>query len=126
MIIDFSWLIQDHLAKFLTSKRASEVAMQILDIFLLFGAPSILQSDNGAEFTTNIIGELKNVWPECKIVQPRHSQSQGSVERANTDVKDMTITWMRENHTKDSINELMLTLFFILVVRLLKQINTFQ
>jgi hypothetical protein len=100
--------------------------MQILDIFLLFGAPSILQSDNGAEFTTNIIGELKNVWPECKIVQPRHSQSQGSVERANTDVKDMTITWMRENHTKDSINELMLTLFFILVVRLLKQINTFQ
>ena len=98
---------QDHLTKFvilraLTSKRASEVAMQILDIFLLFGAPDILQSDNSAEFTANIIGELKHLWPECKIVhgKPRHPQSQGSVERANA-VKDMTITWMRENHTKD-------------------------
>jgi hypothetical protein len=30
-----------------------------------------------------------------------HPQSQGSVERANADVKDMNITWMRENHTND-------------------------
>ncbi|XP_071137215.1 KRAB-A domain-containing protein 2-like [Mytilus edulis] len=83
----FLMLYQDHLTKFvilrpLTSKRAYEVAMQILDIFLLFGAPNILQSDNGAEFTANIISELKNLWPECKIVhgKPRHPQSQGSVE----------------------------------------------
>ncbi|CAC5368193.1 unnamed protein product [Mytilus coruscus] len=41
--------------------------------------------------------------PECKIVhsKPRHPQSQGSVERANADVKDMVITWMRDNHCKD-------------------------
>jgi hypothetical protein len=39
----------------LKSKRATDVAMQILDIFLLFGAPNILQSDNGAEFTVSII-----------------------------------------------------------------------
>jgi len=94
----FLMVYQDHLTKFvilraLTSKRANEVAMQILDIFLLFGEPNILQSDNGTEFTA-IIGVLKNVWPECKIVhgKPRHPQSQGSVERANADVKDMTIT----------------------------------
>jgi hypothetical protein len=51
------WIIvyQDHLTKFvvirpLTSKRAAEVAYQLMDIFLLFGAPHILQSDNGSEF----------------------------------------------------------------------------
>jgi hypothetical protein len=55
--------------------------MQILDIFLLFGAPNILQSDNGAEFTASIISQLKDLWPECKFVdgKPRHPQSQGSV-----------------------------------------------
>ena len=47
---------QDHLTKFcvlrpLTSKRVSEVAHQLLDIVLMLGAPAILQSDNGAEFT---------------------------------------------------------------------------
>lgn len=104
----FLMVYQDHLTKFvvlrpLTSKRAAEVAMQLLDIFLLLGAPNILQSDNGAEFTAHIITDLKDLWPECKIVhgKPRHPQSQGSVERANADIKDMVITWMRENHSKD-------------------------
>jgi hypothetical protein len=99
---------QDHMTKVvvlwsLKSKRATDVAMQILDIFLLFGAPNILQSDNGAECTASIISQLKDLWPECKIVHgnPRHPQSQGSVERANADIRDMTVTWMRENSCKD-------------------------
>ena len=51
---------QDNMTNFvvlwpLKSKRATDVAMQILDIFLLFGSPNILQSDNGAEFTANYI-----------------------------------------------------------------------
>ena len=85
----FLMVYQDHLTKFvilraLTSKRASEVAMQILDIFLLFGAPDILQSDNGAELTANIIGELKNLWHECKIVhgKPRHPSTKSRQCRA--------------------------------------------
>ena len=95
---------QDHLTKYsvlraITSKRAAEVAYHLLDIFLLFGAPHILQSDNGREFTASVISELKDLWPDCVVVhgKPRHPQSQGSVERANADIKDMLITWMREN-----------------------------
>ena len=45
----FKWIMvyQDHLRKFcvlrpLTSKRAAEVAFQLLDIFLLLGAPCVL------------------------------------------------------------------------------------
>ena len=45
----FKWIMvyQNHLTKFvvirpLTPKRAAEVAYQLMDIFLLFGAPHIL------------------------------------------------------------------------------------
>ena len=106
----FKWIMvyQDHLTKFvvirpLTSKRAAEIAYQLMDIFLLFGAPYILQSDNGSEFTAQIISDLKELWPELVIVhgKPRHPQSQGSVERANYDIKDMLVAWMSENDTAD-------------------------
>lgn len=35
-------------------QRAAEVAFQLLDIFLMFSAPCILQSDNGTEFTAEV------------------------------------------------------------------------
>ena len=103
----FKWILvyQDHLTKFvilsaLTSKRAAEVAHHLLDIFLIFGAPSIMQSDNGSEFTAQVINELKIVWPMLIMVHG-HPQSQGSVERANGDIKDMLIAWMGDNSTSD-------------------------
>ncbi|XP_041369548.1 SCAN domain-containing protein 3-like [Gigantopelta aegis] len=33
--------------------------------------------------------------------KPRHPQSQGSVERANGDIKDMLVAWMGDNDTND-------------------------
>ena len=106
----YRWIMvyQDHLTKFcvlraIKSKRPVEVASQLLDIFLLFGAPAILQSDNGNEFTANVIGELKQFWPELKMVhgKPRYPQSQGSVERANGDIKDMLVAWLADNNSED-------------------------
>ena len=97
---------QDHLTKFsnlrpLKSKRAAEVAFHLLDIFSTFGAPYILQSDNGREFTAKILEELGSLWPELKIIHgtPRHPQSQGSVERGNGDIKDMLRCWLQDNNT---------------------------
>ncbi|XP_068215891.1 KRAB-A domain-containing protein 2-like [Palaemon carinicauda] len=104
------WIMvyQDHWTKFcilraLTSKRAAEVAFHLLDIFLLFGAPVILQSGNGSEFTSQVITELKGVRPKLTLVhgKPHHPQSQGSVERANGDIKDMLVAWMADNNSKD-------------------------
>jgi hypothetical protein len=99
---------QDHLTKFcilrpLSSKRAVEVAYQLVDIFLLIGAPQIFQSDNGSEFTASVITELKELWTDLLMVhgKPRHPQSQGSVERLNCDVKDMLISWMGDNNSTD-------------------------
>ena len=67
---EHKWIMvyQDHLTKYcvlrpLTSKCAAEVAFQLMDIFLLLGAPQILQSHNGSEFTASVITELKVLWP---------------------------------------------------------------
>jgi len=54
---------QDHLNKFiqlrpLKSKTAEEDAHHLLNIFLIFGAPNILHSDNGREFVNKVISEL--------------------------------------------------------------------
>ena len=41
------------------------------------------------------------MWPDLKIVhgKPRHSQSQGSVERANQDIENMISSWLIDNKT---------------------------
>lgn len=102
----FIMVYQDHLTKFvvikpLKFKKSIDVAMELFDIFTLLGAPSILQSDNGREFSNSIVTSLKSIWPELTIVhgKPRHSQSQGSVERANQDIQNMLTTWMQDNKT---------------------------
>lgn len=79
------------------------MAYHLLDIYTTFGAPVILQSDNGSEFVNSVIAELHEMWPSVKIVhgKSRHSQSQGSVERANRDVESILATWMAENNTPD-------------------------
>jgi len=64
---------QDHLTKFtilrpLKGKTAEEVACQLMDIFFMFGAPFILQSDNGREFANKIIQNLADMWPGMKLV----------------------------------------------------------
>ncbi|XP_072393262.1 KRAB-A domain-containing protein 2-like isoform X2 [Diabrotica undecimpunctata] len=102
----FIMVYQDCLTKFvqirpLQSDEAEEVAKHLLDIFCIFGAPTILQSDNGREFANRIIGELRLKWSGLKILhgQPRHSQSQGSVERVNQDIQNMLKAWMIDEET---------------------------
>ncbi|XP_023243366.1 KRAB-A domain-containing protein 2-like [Centruroides sculpturatus] len=57
---NYKWLLhyQDHAMKFsflwpFTLKRAAEVAMELLKIFLEVGCPHILQSDNSHQFTVS-------------------------------------------------------------------------
>ena len=84
-----------------TLKCPQEIACHLLDISSIFAVPSILQSDNGREFVNSVITELSAMWDGLKIVhgKPRHSQSQGSVERANRDIEDMLMTWLQSNST---------------------------
>ena len=97
----FLMVYQDHLTQFcsiraLTSKHASEVAFNLIEVFTLFGEPHILQSDNGREFTALVISELKLMGPELVIVHGK-PRSHGSVERSNSDIHDILTAWMRDN-----------------------------
>jgi len=92
----FILVYQDHLTKFvnlrpLSNKRAEEVAYVLLDIFTTFGAPAILQSYNGREFSNKIVEELCSMWKDLKIVHGkfRYSQSQGSKPRHREYVRNV-------------------------------------
>ena len=68
----FIFVYQDHLTKFvqlrpLKTKTAEEVAYVLLDIFTIFGDPSILQSDNGREFSNRVIEEVCAMWPDQRL-----------------------------------------------------------
>ncbi|KAI8438957.1 hypothetical protein MSG28_011270 [Choristoneura fumiferana] len=105
---DFKWLLnyKDHGTQFvqlrpLQTNQATDVALELVKIFLSFGAPFVLQSTNGREFTAKVIEEVMNIWPDCKIVlgNPRHPQTLGTVERTNEDVENMLHTWMHDNNS---------------------------
>lgn len=64
---------------------------------------TLLALDNGREFVNSILTELHKMWDGVKIVhgKPRHSQSQGSVERANRDIEEMLEAWMDQKKDKN-------------------------
>ena len=91
---------QDCFSKFvilraLKTKTAAEVADCLVNIFFEHGPPSLLQTDNGAEFSNKLLmARIKQLWTDTVIVhgRPRHPQDQGSVERANGDFKNMILS----------------------------------
>ena len=120
----------DHGVKFLFSipivqKTGSSIAVALLQIFTVIGPPMILQSDNGSEFhgaamndrqrrvygklvrltddeIDEIITEIKQLWPECRMVRgsPRHSQSNGGIERVNRTMQDKLGAWMTDTSSR--------------------------
>ena len=48
-----------------------------------------------------VIVSIRKLWPECQLVhgRPRHSQSQGSVERLNRQVEQKLRSWCASNES---------------------------
>lgn len=91
---------QDHFKKLvqirpLKRKTAKATTTEIFGFFCTFGAPDLLQTGNGREFKNNLLQELCNL-----MGVPRHSQSNGGVERANQDIEKMLCTWKADNPNK--------------------------
>ena len=88
---------QDHFYKMsvlapLKSKSAAEVArVFVTNVVACYGAPIILQTDNGKEFTGTAFLDAVEQLCGCKVIRgrPRHPQTQGSVEAANKIVKTL-------------------------------------
>ena len=83
----------------LMRNSAVEVAVGLTTkVFPYLGLPKILQSDNGREFVNEIVKETLTLWPGQVVIingRPRHSQSQGLVEKGNHCV-EMQIQAMKQ------------------------------
>ncbi|XP_074081691.1 SCAN domain-containing protein 3-like [Macrotis lagotis] len=97
---------QDHQTKLsflrpLKSIRSEEVAHSLLDIFTIIGAPSVLQSKHGRDFSSQIVNELSMMWSKLKIVhgKPRPCQGHSSVVQPKEDIQSMIISWMQKNNS---------------------------
>lgn len=104
----FIMVTQDHFSKFvflqaLTQKTAVAVAANLSICFSFLGPPAcLLQADNGREFkNAEVLRMIEESFPGLRMVhgKPRHSQSQGSVERCNRDVEAMLATEMADGKT---------------------------
>lgn len=84
-------------------KKRAEVALQILDIFLIFGAPVVLQSHDGIELINEVMQELKYLWPQLSLVhgKPGQSQSQDLAEYSRGSIEEMLIECMIDNNSWD-------------------------
>ena len=106
----YQWILhcRDHFSKFswacaLKSKEANDVAKYLVSLFYQFGPCKILQSDNGKEFTAQVIKDMKKIWLDLVIIngRPRHPQSQGLVERGNATLCDILGKFMADQNSSD-------------------------
>jgi hypothetical protein len=77
-----------------TNKRASIVAIILFrEIIPCFGLPTLLQSDNGPEFSSTIVQQLNSyIGSKWLFHILYHAQSSGKVEKANTLKKHTELT----------------------------------
>ncbi|CAG8682534.1 8360_t:CDS:2, partial [Ambispora gerdemannii] len=84
----------------LKTKETVIVGDVLVSLFAQWGAPSILQSDNGKEFVSNII---KNICMALGITirhgRPRYPQSQGQIERLNQTIRREFTKMIAHNKT---------------------------
>ncbi|CAG8624201.1 41192_t:CDS:2, partial [Gigaspora margarita] len=90
----------------LYTKEVAEVVIFLLSVFTVFGSPHILQSNNGREFTAQIIYELLSLWKEIHIINghPRHPQSQ-NIEGYYTMQQQTTFNSQQIQSTVDDTND---------------------
>jgi transposase InsO family protein len=74
-----------------TNKRVSTVAAILFrEIIPHFGLPTLLQSDNGPEFTSTIIQQLTSyIESKWHFHIPYHPQSSGKVQKVNHTLKNI-------------------------------------
>ena len=102
----------DHFSKFhilfpTKTKEAEEIACLFKErVLAYFGAPHIFYSDNGREFCNQVLTKLMHNWSQ-KVTfvngRPRHSQSQGLVERVNRIAEEKRAKIKTDQNLNDKI-----------------------
>ncbi|CAM4825935.1 unnamed protein product [Rotaria magnacalcarata] len=104
----FKWILhtKDPVSKFLwayplESKEVEPVAEKLLNQFYTFGPSCILQSDNGKEFVTQIINEMRKTWVDLVILNGKITpvEARALIEHDNRTLVIALEKWMQHNHT---------------------------
>lgn len=79
-----------------------EAVDELLEIFLVFGAPNILQSKNGLNLAKPICRRISNLCPQIKVVASESVFSKNDFKgKSNEDILKMLNDWLlRTQHTK--------------------------
>ena len=72
----------------LVDKKSDTVLRALIDIFSVFGPPSVLSSDNGKEFSNTLSADLANALGyNHRFITPLHASANGISERLVKEVK---------------------------------------
>ncbi|KOC62489.1 SCAN domain-containing protein 3 [Habropoda laboriosa] len=82
--------------KGLHGNTANEVALKLLDILAIIGAPQVLQSNNGRKFAKEVVQELRLLCKDFIILHGEISQN----KEQNRDFKNLLERWVEKNPTK--------------------------
>ena len=97
----YKWILHmiDHASKYrwaraCKTKHASGVQRIVKEWWCEWGRPEILHSDNGGEFTADLIADLCLEWGvQKRHGRPHRPQTQGVIERANRQLKAYLAAW---------------------------------
>lgn len=98
--------------KIMKKTDAKTVCEELRQIFVIFGLPTTLVSDNGPPFSSDFLIKFSNGIEVLKS-PPYHPQSNGSAERAVQTVKVTLKKLMIDNRTKDMTWDLKLNNFLL-------------
>ena len=105
--LKYKWClhIRDHFSKFSAAfameNKESETVAFFLGIFIgLFGAPGILQCDNGTEFKGACLRVIRIHGIPVVHSKPRTPQTNGLIEQANGVLKEKIRCWMNDNQSR--------------------------
>lgn len=100
----FILAVQDQFTKWtelipLTSATTNMLSARMKDVvFLRYGAPEILFSDNGTQFTSGLFQGLAQEWGITLETTAPYSPQANAVERQNRVIKTMFAQYVRDNH----------------------------
>ena len=98
-------VIGDHFTKFMSAYplpniESSTVANCLVEFICLFGAPEIISTDRGTQFTSKLFCDLSKIIGSRNVTSTSyHPQSQGLVERYNFTLQTMLSTLITKKQT---------------------------
>lgn len=85
--------------KSLKVKSIDEIAHNLLDTFLMHGAPTILQSQNGRNLVIQLVKRIYKIYPMIKIVHGDVIRSdENFVGKSNLEIQNKLAEWCKKNN----------------------------